>query len=131
MNQNCNNNNNTGGNNNNNNGNGGNGARGRAFVIGAGEARNDPNVVTGKFFIDDHFATILFDSGADYSYVSLEFSKLLKTTPIPLNSKHIIEVASGKHLEATHIHNGCTLELSGTKLVSISSPSPSAVLTLS
>ncbi|KAJ0500103.1 putative transcription factor interactor and regulator CCHC(Zn) family [Helianthus annuus] len=43
------NNNNAGNNNNNNNGNnGGNGARGRVFQLGAGDARNDDNVVTGR-----------------------------------------------------------------------------------
>ncbi|KAJ0490247.1 putative transcription factor interactor and regulator CCHC(Zn) family [Helianthus annuus] len=50
LNQNANSNNNAGNNNNRNNnngGNGGNGAHGRVFTIGAGEARNDGNVVTG------------------------------------------------------------------------------------
>ncbi|XP_021986290.1 cold shock protein 1-like [Helianthus annuus] len=56
-------NNNNAGNNNGNNG--GNGARGRVFTIGAGEARNDGNVVTGTFSVNGIFASILFDSGAD------------------------------------------------------------------
>ena len=51
--------------------------RGRAYVIGAGEARQDPNVVTGKFLINNHYASILFDTGADYSFVSNEFKHLL------------------------------------------------------
>ncbi|XP_022041012.1 TPR-containing protein DDB_G0280363-like [Helianthus annuus] len=61
LNQNANNNNggnrqnNNAGNNNNGN-NGGNGARGRAFTIGAGDARNDGNVVTGTFSINVEFA---------------------------------------------------------------------------
>ncbi|KAF5781499.1 putative transcription factor interactor and regulator CCHC(Zn) family [Helianthus annuus] len=48
-NQNNNNNNNQGNGNNNNGGNNnGNEAKGRAFVLGQGDARNDPNVVMGK-----------------------------------------------------------------------------------
>ncbi|KAJ0752737.1 putative transcription factor interactor and regulator CCHC(Zn) family [Helianthus annuus] len=45
-------------------------ARGRVFNIGAREARKDPNVVTGTFPINQRFASVLFDTGADYSFVS-------------------------------------------------------------
>ncbi|GJR60782.1 putative reverse transcriptase domain-containing protein [Tanacetum coccineum] len=44
----------------------GNQARGRAFMLGAEEARQDPNIVTGTLTLNNHFATTLFDSGADY-----------------------------------------------------------------
>ncbi|GJY65734.1 putative reverse transcriptase domain-containing protein [Tanacetum coccineum] len=54
-------------------GNQGNQARGRAFMLGAEEARQDPNIVTGTFTLNNHFATTLFDSGADYSFVSTTF----------------------------------------------------------
>ncbi|KAF5802036.1 putative transcription factor interactor and regulator CCHC(Zn) family [Helianthus annuus] len=83
LNRNQNNNNNQGNGNNNGGNNDGNGARGRVFMIGQGEARNDPNVVTGKFLLDDFFVTVLFDSGADTSYVSLKVSQMLKRAPFP------------------------------------------------
>ncbi|GJT88772.1 hypothetical protein Tco_1070489 [Tanacetum coccineum] len=41
-------------------------AQGRAFALGVAEALQDPNVVTGTFSLNDHFATVLFDFGADY-----------------------------------------------------------------
>ncbi|KAF5766642.1 putative nucleotidyltransferase, Ribonuclease H [Helianthus annuus] len=115
-NQNNNNNNNNQGNGNNNGGNnndGNNGARGRAFVLGQGDARNDPNVVMGKFLLDDFYVTVLFDSGADTSYMSLKVSQMLKRTPTLLNTKHVVELANGKSLEATHIVHGCNLILAG------------------
>ncbi|GKG10530.1 putative reverse transcriptase domain-containing protein, partial [Tanacetum coccineum] len=40
-------------------GNQGNLARGRAFMLGADEARQDPNIVTGTFTLNDHYATTL------------------------------------------------------------------------
>ncbi|GKA82382.1 hypothetical protein Tco_0789130, partial [Tanacetum coccineum] len=40
-------------------------ARGRAFILGAEEARQDLNIMTGTFTLNDHYATTLFDSGAD------------------------------------------------------------------
>ncbi|KAJ0576928.1 putative transcription factor interactor and regulator CCHC(Zn) family [Helianthus annuus] len=110
QNNNNNNNNNQGNGNNNNNGNE---ARGRAFVLGQGDARNDPNVVMGKFLLDDFYVTVLFDSGADTSYVSLKVSQMLKRAPTPLNTKHVVELANGKSLEATQIVQGCNLILAG------------------
>ncbi|KAM0054415.1 putative nucleotidyltransferase, Ribonuclease H [Helianthus debilis subsp. tardiflorus] len=104
-----NNNNNNGGNNNNN----GNEAHGRAFVLGRGDAVNDPNVVMGKFLLDDIYVTVLFDSGADTSYMSLKISKLLKRTPTPLDTKHVVELANGKSVEAAHVVKGCSIVLAG------------------
>ncbi|GKF14827.1 putative reverse transcriptase domain-containing protein [Tanacetum coccineum] len=65
-------------------GNQGNQARGRAFMLGADEARQDPNIVTGMFTLNNHFATTLFDSGADYSFVSTTFIPLLGLEPSDL-----------------------------------------------
>ncbi|KAJ9544595.1 hypothetical protein OSB04_024302 [Centaurea solstitialis] len=48
-------------------------AQGRAFVIRAEEAKQNPDVVTGTFLVNNHPASVLFDSRADRSYVSLEF----------------------------------------------------------
>nr|GEY42260.1 hypothetical protein [Tanacetum cinerariifolium]GEY43375.1 hypothetical protein [Tanacetum cinerariifolium] len=36
-------------------------ARGRAFMLGAKEARHDSNIVTGTFTLNNHFATTLFE----------------------------------------------------------------------
>ncbi|GJS96387.1 putative reverse transcriptase domain-containing protein [Tanacetum coccineum] len=41
-------------------------ARGRAFNVNANDALQDPNVVTGTFSLNDHYATVLFDSRADF-----------------------------------------------------------------
>ncbi|GJY80830.1 putative reverse transcriptase domain-containing protein, partial [Tanacetum coccineum] len=65
-------------------GNQGNQARGRAFMMGAKEARQDPNIVTGTFTLNDHYATTLFDSGADYIFVSTTFLPLLDIEPSDL-----------------------------------------------
>ncbi|GJV01405.1 hypothetical protein Tco_1334974 [Tanacetum coccineum] len=58
--------------------------RGRAFMLGAEKVCRDPNIVTGTFTLNDHFATTLFDSGADYSFVSTTFIPLLGLEPSDL-----------------------------------------------
>ncbi|GKB12931.1 hypothetical protein Tco_0846854 [Tanacetum coccineum] len=77
-------------------GNQGNHARGRAFMFGAEEALQDPNIMTGTFTLNNHFATTLFESGADYSFVSTTFIPLLGLEPSELGFKIEIEDASGQ-----------------------------------
>ncbi|GJX37149.1 reverse transcriptase domain-containing protein [Tanacetum coccineum] len=56
-------------------------AHGRAFVMRAEEDHQDLNIVTGTFYLNNHYATMLFDSGADYSIVSTTFMPLLDIKP--------------------------------------------------
>ncbi|GJS21569.1 putative reverse transcriptase domain-containing protein [Tanacetum coccineum] len=71
----------------------GNQARGMAFMLGAKEARQDPNIVTGTFTLNNHFATTLFDSGADYSFVSTTFIPLLGLEPSELEIEgHVFDI---------------------------------------
>ncbi|GKB29962.1 putative reverse transcriptase domain-containing protein [Tanacetum coccineum] len=88
-------------------------ARGRAFILGAEEARQDPNIVTGTFTLNDHFVTTLFDSGADYSFVSTTFIPLLGLEPNDLGFKYEIEMASGQLVEIDKVIKGCKLEIEG------------------
>ncbi|GJZ29661.1 putative reverse transcriptase domain-containing protein [Tanacetum coccineum] len=94
-------------------GNQGNQARGRAFMLGAEEARQDPNIVTGTFTLDNHFATTLFDSVANYSFVSTTFIPLLGLEPSDLGFRYEIEIASGQLVEIDKVIKGCKLEIEG------------------
>ncbi|GJV40671.1 putative reverse transcriptase domain-containing protein [Tanacetum coccineum] len=71
----------------------------KAFMLGAEEARQDPNIVTGTFTLNNHFATTLFDSGADYSFVSTTLIPLLGLEPRDLGFKYEIEMAGGHMIE--------------------------------
>ncbi|GJU61871.1 putative reverse transcriptase domain-containing protein [Tanacetum coccineum] len=46
-----------------------NNAQGRAYMLRDRNAHQDPNVVTGMFLLNQHLARVLFDSGADKSFV--------------------------------------------------------------
>ncbi|GJX09017.1 reverse transcriptase domain-containing protein [Tanacetum coccineum] len=88
-------------------------ARGRAFMLGAEEARQDPNIVTGMFTLNGHFATTLFDTGSDYSFVSSTFIPLLGLNPSDLGFRYEIEIASGQLVEIDKVIKGCKLEIEG------------------
>ncbi|GJV11778.1 putative reverse transcriptase domain-containing protein [Tanacetum coccineum] len=85
----------------------------RAFMLGAEEARQDPNIVTATFTLNNHFATTLFDSGADYSFVSTTFIPLLGLEPSDLGFRYEIEIASGQLVEIDKVIKGCKLEIEG------------------
>ncbi|XP_022004059.1 probable ATP-dependent RNA helicase vasa-like [Helianthus annuus] len=86
-------------------------AQGRVFNIEAREARQDPNVVTSTFPINQHFTSVLFDIGADYSFVSLEFKDILGLVASKLDIPYSIELANGKLVEASEVIKGCVMEL--------------------
>ncbi|XP_052621052.1 uncharacterized protein LOC128126917 [Lactuca sativa] len=75
--------------------------RGRAFVIGSREAIQDPSVESGMFLIDNLYATILFDSGEDRSFITLTFRKLLSHKSSRLKEIYEVEIADGQS-EKTH-----------------------------
>ncbi|GKC23947.1 putative reverse transcriptase domain-containing protein [Tanacetum coccineum] len=94
-------------------GNQGNQARGRAFMFGAEEAHQEPNITTGMFTLNDHFTTTLFDSSVDYSFVSTTFIPLLGLEPSDLGFKYDIEIASRQLVEIDKVSKGCKLEIEG------------------
>ncbi|GKD53651.1 putative reverse transcriptase domain-containing protein [Tanacetum coccineum] len=98
--------------------NNGNQAIGRAFSVNAVDALQDPNVVTGTFSLNNHFATVLFDSGADFSFISTKFATLLNGKPSIVSPGYVIEVANGKEEEVDRIIRDCKLEL-GNSLFTI------------
>ncbi|GKA18133.1 putative reverse transcriptase domain-containing protein [Tanacetum coccineum] len=94
-------------------GNQGSQTRGRAFMLGVEEARQDLNIVTGTFTLNDHFATTLFDSSTDYSFVSTTFIPLFGLEPNDLGFRYEIEIASGQLVEIDKVIKGCKLEIKG------------------
>nr|GFA71241.1 hypothetical protein [Tanacetum cinerariifolium] len=69
-------------------------ARSKALMLGAEEARQDPNIMMGTFTLNDHYATTLFDSGADYRFVSTTLIPLLGIEPSDLGFSYEIKIAS-------------------------------------
>nr|GEY97063.1 putative reverse transcriptase domain-containing protein [Tanacetum cinerariifolium] len=77
------------------------------------EARQDPIIVTGMFTLKDHFATTLFEFGADYSFVSTTSIPLLGIEPSDLGFRYEIEIASRQLVEIDKVIKGFKLEIDG------------------
>ncbi|GJY22151.1 putative reverse transcriptase domain-containing protein [Tanacetum coccineum] len=65
------------------------------------------------FTLNNHFATTLFDSGADYIFVSTTFIPLLGIEPSELGFRYEIEIASRQLVEIDKVIMGCKLEIEG------------------
>ncbi|GJW91706.1 putative reverse transcriptase domain-containing protein [Tanacetum coccineum] len=74
-------------------------------------ANSDSNVVTGTFLLNNCYASMLFDPGADRSFVSSTFSALLDVVPSTLDTSYVIELADGRILERNVVPIDCTLGL--------------------
>ncbi|GJY17080.1 putative reverse transcriptase domain-containing protein [Tanacetum coccineum] len=85
--------------------------RGKAYVLGGGDANLDYNVVTGMFLLNNHYASILYDSGADRSFVSTTFSTLLDIILDTLDVSYAVELVDKRIFETNTILRGCTLGL--------------------
>ncbi|GJU10135.1 putative reverse transcriptase domain-containing protein [Tanacetum coccineum] len=67
-------------------------ARGRAYSIKDAELLG-LNVVTGMFLLNNRYASILFDSGSDRSFVDIRFSSMLDIDPVKIDTSYKVELA--------------------------------------
>nr|GEY04263.1 hypothetical protein [Tanacetum cinerariifolium] len=93
--------------------NGGNEATTRAYAIREGGANPDSNVFTSTSLLNNCYASMLFDSGVDRSFVSSTFSDLLEVSPSTLDTSYAVELADERISKTNVILRGCTLGLLG------------------
>nr|GEU83075.1 hypothetical protein [Tanacetum cinerariifolium] len=85
------------------------------YTVGNAEKRGnvlrdlDSNVVTCTFLLNNRYASILFDTSADKSFISTAFSSLIDIVPTPLGNSYDDELADGKIVGVDTIMRGCTL----------------------
>ncbi|GJS87611.1 putative reverse transcriptase domain-containing protein [Tanacetum coccineum] len=90
-------------------------AQGWVYAVGnaekKGNASRDPdsNVVTGTFLLNNRYASILFDTGTDRSFISTAFSSLIDIAPTLLENSYDVKLADGKIVGVDTIMWGCTL----------------------
>nr|GFB28624.1 reverse transcriptase domain-containing protein [Tanacetum cinerariifolium] len=90
-------------------------AQGWGYAVGNAEKNGnaptnpDSNVVTGTFLLNNRYASIVFDTGADRSLISIAFSSLVNIDPSPLGSSYDVELVDGKIVGIDTIIRGCTI----------------------
>nr|GFB21972.1 hypothetical protein [Tanacetum cinerariifolium] len=81
------------------------------FECGAQGGNPDANVVTGTFLLNNHCASILFDSGADKSFVSTAFSSPININPSTLDYSYDVELADGQIIRTELIDKAPVLQV--------------------
>ncbi|GKD37570.1 putative reverse transcriptase domain-containing protein, partial [Tanacetum coccineum] len=83
---------------------------GRAYFIKDAELKG-PNVVTGTFLLNNRYASILFNSGSDRSFVDTRFSSMLSIDPVKIGASYEVELTDGRVVSMNTVLKGCTLNL--------------------
>ncbi|GJT51604.1 reverse transcriptase domain-containing protein [Tanacetum coccineum] len=81
----------------------------RAYGVGTAGTNPNSNVVIGTFLLNNCYALILFDIGADRSFVSTAFSSLIDIIPTTLDHGYDIELADGRIILVDTLIRGCIL----------------------
>nr|GEY79298.1 retrotransposon protein, putative, Ty3-gypsy subclass [Tanacetum cinerariifolium] len=88
-----------------------NNAPARVYAVGRAGIDPDTNVVMGTFLLNNRYASILFDTSTDRSFVSTTFSTQINITPSTLDHYYDVELADGRIFGLNTILRSCTLNL--------------------
>ncbi|GJU26771.1 hypothetical protein Tco_1165392 [Tanacetum coccineum] len=81
----------------------------KVYAVGRAGTNPDSNVVTGMFLLNNRYASILFDTGADRRFVSTAFSSQIDITPSTLDHYYDVELADRRIIGLNAIIRGCIL----------------------
>nr|GEX32095.1 hypothetical protein [Tanacetum cinerariifolium] len=68
----------------------------KVYAVGRAGTNPNSNVVKGMFLLNNRYASILFDTGADKSFLSTSFSFQVAITPTTLDHYYDVELADGR-----------------------------------
>ncbi|GKA89095.1 putative reverse transcriptase domain-containing protein [Tanacetum coccineum] len=83
----------------------------KVYAVGHAGTNPDSNVVTGTFLVNNCYTSILFDTGADRSFVSIAFSPQIDITPTALDHYYDVELADRRIIGLNAILRDCTLNI--------------------
>ncbi|GJT13142.1 putative reverse transcriptase domain-containing protein [Tanacetum coccineum] len=81
----------------------------KVYAVGRAGTNSDSNVVMGTFLLNSRYASILFHTSADRSFVSTAFSSQIDITPSTLDHYYDIKLADGRIIGLNAIIRGCIL----------------------
>ncbi|GJY40671.1 putative reverse transcriptase domain-containing protein [Tanacetum coccineum] len=84
-------------------------AHASSYALGGNKPNLDSNIVTGTFLLNNRYDSVLFDTGANRSFVSTAFSSLIDIIPTILDDSYDVELVDRKIIGVNTIIRGCTL----------------------
>ncbi|GKD78477.1 reverse transcriptase domain-containing protein [Tanacetum coccineum] len=83
----------------------------KVYAVGHAGTNPDSNVMTGTFLLNNRYASILFDTGADRSFVSTAFISQINIPPTTLDHYYDVGLADKRIIGLNTILRGCTLNI--------------------
>ncbi|GJR19058.1 putative reverse transcriptase domain-containing protein [Tanacetum coccineum] len=83
----------------------------KVYAVGRAGTNPDSNVMSGMFLLNNRYASVLFDTGADKSFMSTAFSSQMDIMPSTLDHYYDVELADERIIRLNTILRGCTLNL--------------------
>ncbi|XP_076907431.1 uncharacterized protein LOC143563875 [Bidens hawaiensis] len=84
-------------------------------MINANQAQSSSDVVNGTFLVNNNSTLVLFDTGADQSFISLDFSYIIDKPRDRLSKPFTVEVANGNSITIDSVIRDCVLTLNKVK----------------
>ncbi|GKA07011.1 putative reverse transcriptase domain-containing protein [Tanacetum coccineum] len=81
----------------------------KVYAVGRAETNPNSNVITGMFILNNRYASVLFDTSADKSFVSTAFSSQIDITPSTLDHYYDVKLADERIIGLNAIIRSCTL----------------------
>nr|GEY19485.1 hypothetical protein [Tanacetum cinerariifolium] len=81
----------------------------RAYIVGTTGTNLNSNIVTGTFLLNNHYASILFDTGVDRSFISTSFGSLIDINQTMLDHGYDVKLVDGRIIWVNTLIRGCTL----------------------
>nr|GEW94441.1 putative reverse transcriptase domain-containing protein [Tanacetum cinerariifolium] len=78
----------------------------KAYAVGTAGTNPISNVVTGTFLLNNRYASVLFDTGTDKSFVSTAFSSLIDIISTTLDHGYDVELADDRIIWKGVVHFG-------------------------
>ncbi|XP_035545089.1 uncharacterized protein LOC108982400 [Juglans regia] len=85
----------------------------RVFALTPGEAEDRNDVITGTLSLFSNNATVLFDSGATHSFVSMTYARFCTLETEELKSKLVVATPTGNSVVCDKFLPGCPLSIEG------------------
>ncbi|GJZ38849.1 putative reverse transcriptase domain-containing protein [Tanacetum coccineum] len=83
----------------------------KVYAVGHAGTNPDSNVMTSMLLLNNRYASILFKTGADRSFVSTAFSSQIDITLTALDHYYDVELADGRIIRLNTFLRGCTLNI--------------------
>ncbi|GJR93732.1 putative reverse transcriptase domain-containing protein [Tanacetum coccineum] len=90
---------------------GGRNTNGHVYAMKDAEKAQGPNVVTGTFLLNNHYFSMLFDSGSDKSFINANLTHLFDIEPERISTSYEVELADRRIVSTNTILKGYTLNL--------------------